>query len=153
MLGRNRPVEVAIDIASDVAAIAGAVDSMVKCCAGACRDPKRLLFNFRIGLTEALSNAILYGNAGSRKKLVRIELRTVPGEIRVRVSDEGPGFSPCSIPDPRLPENLSKPAGRGVFLMQALMDEVHFNAAGNAVTLVLRDRPGRPAADAGAGCR
>ena len=79
------------------------------------------------------------------------------------MSDRGGGFDPAAVPDPRLPENVLKPSGRGVFLMRALMDEARFNEAGNEVTLVLRNndagegapgRAGRAAVrDRGAGIR
>ncbi len=130
-----------LELPNDIAAIEEAVDHAVEYCEPAGLDRRRLLFNFRVGLTEAISNAILYGNAGGPGQRVRVELKAVPGEVRVRVTDEGEGFDPESVPDPRLPENLILPTGRGVFLMRALMDEVHFNHRGNSVTLVLRDLP------------
>ena len=130
-----------LDLPSDIAAIERAVDDAVEHCSPAGLDRRRLLLNFRVGLTEALSNAVLYGNLGDPDKRVRVELRAVPGEVRVRVADEGEGFDPGAVPDPRLPENRILPTGRGVFLMRALMDEVRFNRRGNAVTLTLRGRP------------
>ena len=130
-----------LELPNDIASIEGAVDHAVEHCAPAGLDRRRLLFNFRVGLTEAISNAILYGNSGDSDKRVRVELKAVPGEVRVRVSDQGQGFDPEAVPDPRLPENVILPDGRGVFLMRALMDEVRFNRTGNAVTLVLRERP------------
>ena len=135
---------VVIELSDDIGAVEGVVDHMVRCCAPARLDQRRLLFNFRVGLTEAISNAILYGNGSDPGKRVRVELRAQPGEARVRVTDEGRGFDPGTVPDPRLPENLTKPTGRGIFLMRALMDEVHFNATGNSVTLVLRESTGSP---------
>ena len=48
------------------------------------------------------------------------------------------GFDPTTVPDPTLPDNISKTGGRGIFLMKALMDEVQFSERGNSVTLVLR---------------
>ncbi|MDE2654729.1 MAG: SpoIIE family protein phosphatase [Gemmatimonadota bacterium] len=129
------------ELPNDIAAIEGAVDHAVEHCAPAGLDRRRLLFNFRVGLTEAISNAILFGNSGDPDTRVRVELRAVPGEVRVRVSDQGDGFDPEAVPDPRLPENLLLPDGRGVFLMRALMDEVRFNRRGNEVTLVLREPP------------
>ena len=136
------PGTVVLRLPNDIAAIEDAVDRAVECCAPAGLDRDRLLFNFRVGLTEAISNAILFGSVNNPGKGVRVELRVRPGEVRVRVSDEGGGFDPGAVPDPRLPENLAKDSGRGIFLMRALMDEVHFNEAGNAVSLVLRDAPG-----------
>ncbi len=48
------------------------------------------------------------------------------------------GFDPEAVPDPTLPENLSRPDGRGVFLIRRLMDEVRFNDKGNSVCMMLR---------------
>ncbi len=124
---------------NDVGAIEDAVNEAVECCVHAQLDRRRLLFNFRVGLTEAISNAMLYGNQGHAGNGVQVVLRVRRGEVRARVADKGRGFDPDSLPDPRLPENVSRPDGRGVFLMRALMDEVHFNRTGNEVTLVLRD--------------
>ena len=85
------------------------------------------------------------GTAAIRKSVLRVELRVRSGEVRARVTDEGSGFDPDTVPDPRLPENIPRPDGRGIFLMRALMDEVHYNELGNSVTLVLREgTPRRP---------
>lgn len=140
--GRWSSGDLVFDLPNDIGAIEEAVDHAVECCAHARIRPRRLLFNFRVGLTEALSNAMLYGNECDSGRRVRVELEIEPGEVRARISDEGTGFDPDRVPDPRLPENLMRPDGRGIFLMRALMDEVHFNPAGNSVTLVLRDEEG-----------
>ena len=139
--GSAPPAKSVFHVPSDIGEIERVVDRAVGCCAGARLDRRRLLFNFRVGLTEAISNAILYGNANDLDRRVRVELLVEPGEVCARVTDEGHGFDPGAVPDPRLPENIPKPAGRGIFLMQALMDEVRFNAAGNSVTLILRGSP------------
>ncbi len=94
---------------------------------------------------------MLFGNDRDPAKRVRVELEVEPGEVRARIADEGRGFDPDRVPDPRLPENLTRPDGRGIFLMRALMDEVHFNSAGNSVTLVLRDEEERSGSDAASG--
>jgi serine/threonine-protein kinase RsbW len=96
-----------------------------------------------VGLTEALSNAMLYGNRQDPQKTVRVELRIRAGDLHVKVTDQGRGFDPASLPDPRTPENRLKAGGRGIFLMRQLMDEVRYNASGNSVTLVLREIAGQ----------
>ncbi len=139
--GASPPVAEFVEFVEFVEGVEGiepAVDHLTSCCAGMCSDPRRLRFNLRIGLTEAISNAVLYGGSRGDKR-VRVELRAVPGEIRVRVADSGQGFDPDTVPDPRLPANIAKPSGRGIFLMRALMDEVSYDEEGNSVTLVLRD--------------
>lgn len=141
----DAPGAAVLELPSDIAAIETAVERAVSCCAAARLDRKRLMFNFRVGLSEALANAILYGSGDDPHKRVRVDLRIRSGEVRACVTDEGSGFDPDALPDPRLPENISREDGRGVFLMRALMDEVHYNERGNSVTLVLREpaRPGR----------
>lgn len=107
-------------------------------CRNCSEQARRLDLNFRVGLTEALSNAMLYGNSHDPSKRVLVEVALQAGRLQARVTDQGPGFDPSAVPDPTSPENLTKPCGRGLFLMRQLLDEVSFNDQGNQVTLVLR---------------
>ena len=52
-----------LDVPGDIAAIEEAVERAVEFCAPAGLERHLLRFNFRVGLTEALSNAILFGAA------------------------------------------------------------------------------------------
>ena len=52
------------------------------------------------------------------------------------LTDEGKGFNPELIPDPRCDENLYKTEGRGLFLMRAYMDVVEYNRKGNCVHMI-----------------
>jgi serine/threonine-protein kinase RsbW len=106
--------------------------------AGSYDYPQRDLFGIRLALEEALANAIHHGNQDDPTKQVRVQYQVTDQQITIQVSDEGGGFSPGSIPDPREEENLARPHGRGVLLMQAYMNEVSFNASGNTVTLIKR---------------
>lgn len=100
----------------------------------------RELLAARIGLEEALVNAVKHGNREDPGKCVRIGYHVTARELVAEVADEGPGFCPDLLPDPFLPDNLIRPCGRGVFLMRAYMTWVHFNAKGNGVTLCKRHR-------------
>ena len=130
--------ELILELPNDVRSIEHAVDYVMRHCSSCSDYAHRLNLNFRVGLTEALSNAMLYGNAGDPEKRVRVEVTVRVEEVAVRVTDQGAGFDPTMVPDPTLPDNIAKPGGRGIFLMKALMDEVRFNDQGNSVTLVLR---------------
>ena len=130
--------DLVLQIPTDVHSIAGAVDYVMSRCVSCQDHAKKLNLNFRVGLTEALSNAMMYGNGHDPSKNVVVELAMSEGRLEATVRDQGAGFDPMSIPDPTLPENRSRPCGRGVFLMRELLDEVSFNDQGNAVTLVLR---------------
>jgi serine/threonine-protein kinase RsbW len=94
----------------------------------------------RIGLEEALDNAVKHGNREDPSKCVWIGYQVTAEELVAEIVDEGPGFCPKLLPDPFLPDNLLRPCGRGVFLMRAYMTWVHFNAKGNGVTLCKRRR-------------
>jgi len=59
-------------------------------------------------------------------------------EVRYTIRDEGNGFDPATVPDPTKAENLLMVSGRGIMLMRTFMDEVKYNAKGNAVTLIKR---------------
>jgi serine/threonine-protein kinase RsbW len=95
-------------------------------------------FNVRVALTEALSNAILYGNAEDPHKLVQVRVAVGRSCIEAEITDEGAGFDPEAVPDPTLPERLTREDGRGLFLIRRLMDEVRFNEKGNSVWMSVR---------------
>ena len=116
-----------------------------------------------VALNEALQNAMEHGNLEvssetrekrrgdyealieQRRRLqpfrdrrIRISSKLDRDEARFVVEDEGPGFDPSTLPDPRDPENIERCGGRGILLMRTFMDDVDFNERGNAVTLVKR---------------
>ena len=101
---------------------------------------RQLMLNVPVALTEALSNAILYGNADDPSKRVRVRARVDDVVLVVEVSDEGPGFdmNECTT-DPTTPDHLEREDGRGLFLMRKLMDRVECVSSepGNTVRLTL----------------
>jgi len=126
-----------LELPNDLRAIERSVELLVERCREAGFDEGRLRFNFRIGVTEALANAMLYGNARDPNKRVIVEADFSPRRVVVRVTDEGRGFDPDSLPDPTLPATRCQAGGRGLFLIRNLMDEVAFNEQGNSITMVL----------------
>jgi len=129
------------DIPNDLSSIEEAVDFVVRRCPQCGDDRRELRLNLRVGLSEALANAMLYGNGPDPSKKVTVEVAFRGSTITARVTDQGPGFDPCHLPDPTCPANILKAEGRGIFLMRKLLDEVYFNDRGNSVTLVLRLPP------------
>ena len=87
---------------------------------------------------EAAINATKHGNQLSPDKVVKALLQRTASKITLRISDSGEGLDPSTLPDPLDPANLLRSSGRGVFLMRALMDEVHFRQLepGTEVTLI-----------------
>lgn len=102
---------------------------------------RQLMLNVPVALTEALSNAILYGNALDPRKRVRVNARVDIHCLVIEVIDEGEGFDIAeSTLDPTTPDHLLNENGRGLFLMQKLMDRVERFAGspGNVVRLTLQ---------------
>jgi len=130
--------ELVLELPNDIRSIDRAVEYVMTHCTSCGDFARRLNLNFRVGLTEALSNAMLYGNAHDPSKSVVVELVMGEGRLQATVRDHGAGFDPASVPDPTRPENITRPCGRGLFLMRELLDEVSYNDRGNEVTLVLR---------------
>ncbi|MCC6578905.1 MAG: ATP-binding protein [Phycisphaeraceae bacterium] len=95
-------------------------------------------FAVRLALDEALANAIRHGNGNDPSKSVTVDFSVDEDAVRIRITDEGPGFQPEEIPDPTLDENLERPCGRGVMLMRAYMTEVDYSGAGNSVVMTKR---------------
>lgn len=91
--------------------------------------------NIMIAVTEAVNNAIKHGNKSNKDKNVCLALKIDDSILKFTVRDEGEGFNYHDLPDPTAPENLSKPGGRGIFLMRHLSDEVNFLEKGRIVEL------------------
>jgi serine/threonine-protein kinase RsbW len=92
-----------------------------------------------LALDEALANAIRHGCQGDPSKQVQCIVTTdARGEVVIAVRDPGPGFEPSKIPNPLEGENVFKGSGRGVFLINQLMDEVGFADGGREVQMKKR---------------
>lgn len=96
--------------------------------------------NISMVAREAAVNAILHGNKQDPAKKVTASFEITDAELKITVADQGAGLDPDSIPDPLAPENVLRPSGRGVFLMRAMMDEVHFRqlSPGTEITMIKR---------------
>lgn len=102
--------------------------------------PEDGVFAVRMGLDEAVANAVKHGNRSDVAKRVRVEMTLRPDRVELRVRDQGEGFDPAKLPDPTSAECLERPHGRGVMLINVYMNEAHYNEKGNEVVMVrLRD--------------
>jgi len=93
-------------------------------------------FAVKLALEESLNNAIKHGNGLDPEKTITIEYQVDSEQVRVVIADQGPGFDPADVPDPRADENIEKPCGRGIMLMRAYMDTVCYSMCGNRVEMV-----------------
>ena len=99
-------------------------------------------FAVETALREALANAVVHGNRQDPRKKVRICCACEADRgILIIVKDAGEGFDPAAIPSPLVGENIHSEHGRGIFLLNLLMDEVRFERGGRDVHM--RKRGGR----------
>lgn len=94
------------------------------------------IFAVHLTLEEAFLNAVKHGNKMDPSKKVKVDYSVDADKIEISVTDQGPGFRPDNVDDPRFGENLFKPGGRGLLLMNSYMDMVKFNKQGNSVHMI-----------------
>jgi serine/threonine-protein kinase RsbW len=100
--------------------------------------PDRLT-DLEIALREALANAMIHGNGSKRRKRIFLRCYANPSEaMMIVVRDEGNGFNPSDVPDPRQADRLHLSNGRGLLLMRELMDRVEYRRGGREVLLLTR---------------
>jgi anti-sigma regulatory factor (Ser/Thr protein kinase) len=81
-----------------------------------------------LGVGEAVANAITHGNGSQPERLVVVDVALDGGALTVEVGDDGAGFDPAAVADPRRPERLLETGGRGVLFMRAAFDDVTCSA-------------------------
>ena len=92
-----------------------------------------------LALQEALANAVVHGAKEDPTKVVEcIVACDEQRGILIIVRDPGPGFDPQGIPSCTMGENLYSNHGRGIFLINQLMDEVKFHKNGTEIHMVKR---------------
>jgi serine/threonine-protein kinase RsbW len=92
-----------------------------------------------VSTLEAVNNAILHGNKCDPNKKVDILISYKLEVLKIKITDQGPGFSPGTVPDPTMPENIESLNGRGVFLMFRLADNIKYSKRGNSVTMTFKN--------------
>jgi len=95
--------------------------------------------DIELALAEALTNAVVHGAQSDPSKIVECDV--VCDEERgmmIVVRDPGPGFDPSKIADPSVGENIFSHHGRGIFLINQLMDEVQFCRHGSEIRMIKR---------------
>jgi anti-anti-sigma factor len=121
-------------IEADTAALARArdrVESLVQEAGFA----ESALFDIKVALGEALSNAVRHGSGGNGDGSIDVRVSSYRDCIVIDIEDAGAGFDgvhACS-------DDLYASGGRGIMFMRALMDRVVFSPApggGTIVTLV-----------------
>ncbi len=91
------------------------------------------IFNIKLAIEEAMNNAVEHGSRKDSQKQITVDYIITTEIFEISVTDDGEGFQPDMVPDPREGENIRRVTGRGIVLMKALMDSVEYNERGNSV--------------------
>jgi anti-sigma regulatory factor (Ser/Thr protein kinase) len=95
------------------------------------------LMDCELALVEACNNALQYAAPEASQLPVKVEVLCLPQEIELRITDHTAGFA---WPEKAaLPESESQ-RGRGVYLIQTLMNETSYLRQPGGNRLILRKR-------------
>ena len=90
-----------------------------------------------LSLHEALANAVIHGAKEDPTKTVECLVSSDDERgILIVVRDPGAGFTPEAIPSCTMGENVYSNHGRGIFLINQLMDKVEFRKNGTEIHMV-----------------
>ncbi len=127
---RTQMIRIEVTLNADPTAISPVVEGIMEMARGLeCAAGKE--FEIETALREALANAIVHGCKNDRSKKVQccVGCDDERGMLII-VRDPGSGFDPFRVPDPCNGENVYSNHGRGIYLINQLMDEVRFEKNG-----------------------
>lgn len=104
-------------------------------------------YDILLATDEAAANAVAHGQSAGGNGLVRLRCSTEGASVVVAISDEGPGFDPTEVSMHELP-SWTSPGGRGLYLVQELMDEVEIEPSPTGTVINMKRRVDLPAPSA-----
>lgn len=134
---RDKPiVRLEITVRAEVSSISPVVQAILSITSEMkCAQGKDL--EIETALREALSNAILHGCASDPSKQVQCCVACDRDRgIIIVVRDPGKGFDPASIPSPVVGLNVYSQHGRGIYLINQLMDRVWYERGGTELHML-----------------
>jgi serine/threonine-protein kinase RsbW len=131
----NLHTRVRIEVPGRLDAISPAVETiMAEARAMECSKGKE--FEIETALREALANAIRHGCAHDSTQTVEVCVACDEAKgMLIVVRDPGPGFDPAAIASPTVGHNIYRHHGRGIYLINQLMDEVSFEKGGTEIRM------------------
>lgn len=94
-------------------------------------------FEIEVAVNEALANAVEHGCGHDASKQVAVTVECDPEHgMLIIVRDPGEGFEPHEIPSPIIGERIYADHGRGIFLINELMDEVRYEKGGTEIWMI-----------------
>ena len=91
----------------------------------------------KLGLHEALVNAVKHGNKLDSSKIIKVRRFVTPNWLIWQIQDQGKGLK-INKRKFNLPNNVDSVNGRGLFIIHECFDDVRWSPRGNRVQLALR---------------
>ena len=92
-----------------------------------------------LALQEALANAVVHGCKEDPTQSVQITVGCDKSRgMIIVVRDPGDGFDPANVPSPLIGQNIYASHGRGIYLINQLMDEVRYESGGTEIWMTKR---------------
>jgi anti-sigma regulatory factor (Ser/Thr protein kinase) len=90
-----------------------------------------------LALQEALANAVVHGAKADPSKIIECDIACDDNRsVLIVVRDPGNGFDPTCIPNPVYGQNVYSDHGRGIYLINQLMDVVKFEKNGTEIRMI-----------------
>jgi serine/threonine-protein kinase RsbW len=132
-MGSDLIWSVEVVVASTIEAISPVVDQLMLSLKTSCCTPEQEIAP-EMALREALANAIVHGNHEDLRKKVRVCCACdAKRGLLIVVKDQREGFDPSKSPSPLAGRSILSEHGRGIFLINLLMDEVQFQKGGTEI--------------------
>ena len=95
------------------------------------------LYLIRLGLHEALVNAVKHGNKFDSSKIVKVKRIITPHWWVWIIQDQGQGMK-YEKRKFNLPKRIDSVSGRGLFIINECFDDVRWSPKGNKLQLALK---------------
>lgn len=92
--------------------------------------------NIIVSVTEAVKNAIIFGNNSNSQKNVIVKFEANPAYLSFTVIDQGKGFDFSDISDPTKESIFGYSRQKGLYLIQKLSDIVKFYNHGSKIEMI-----------------
>ena len=91
----------------------------------------------KLGLHEALINAVKHGNKMDPKKNIRVRRIITPNWCVWQIQDQGNGLA-ITKRIYKLPKETSSANGRGLYIINECFDDIRWSSKGNRLQLALK---------------
>ena len=100
-------------------------------------DKSHSSYLIKLGLHEALVNAVKHGNKLDPKKNIRVRRIITPNWCVWQIQDQGSGLE-LKKRSYRLPKKISSINGRGLYIINECFDDIRWSNKGNRLQLALK---------------